>query len=113
MGEDGGQGAVKDRPLIGAVGEQFSEKGKPTEQCRQQREAAVAILNVGGGDDTVQQQALRIDQNMALLALDQLARVEAGRVDASPPFSALFTLWLSIMQAVGFASRSAFSRHLR
>ncbi len=31
MGEDGGQGAVKDRPLIGAVGEQSSEKGKQAE----------------------------------------------------------------------------------
>ena len=43
--------------LIGAVGEQFPEKGKQTEQGRQQRETAVAILNVGGGDDAVQQQA--------------------------------------------------------
>ena len=58
------QGAVKDRALIGAVGEQFPEKGKQTEQGRRQRETAVAILNVGGGDDAVQQQALRIDQNM-------------------------------------------------
>ena len=86
------RGAVKDRPLIGAVGEQFPEKGKQTEQGRQQRETAVAILNVGGGDDAVQQQALRIDQNMPLLALDQLAGIEAVAVDASPPFSALFTL---------------------
>ena len=68
------------------------EKGKQTEQGRQQRETAVAILNVGGGDDAVQQQALRIDQNMPLLALDQLAGIEAVAVDASPPFSALFTL---------------------
>ena len=83
--------AVKDRALIGAVGEQFPEKGKQTEQGRQQRETAVAILNVGGGDDAVQQQALRIDQNMPLLALDQLAGIEAV-ADASPPFSALFTL---------------------
>ena len=82
----------KDRALIGAVGEQFPEKGKQTEQGRQQRETAVAILNVGGGDDAVQQQALRIDQNMPLLALDQLAGIEAVAVDASPPFSALFTL---------------------
>ena len=82
-----------ERPaLIGAVGEQFPEKGKQTEQGRQQRETAVAILNVGGGDDAVQQQALRIDQNMPLLALDQLAGIEAVAVDASPPFSALFTL---------------------
>ncbi len=103
---------MKDRPLIGAVGEQFSEKGKQTEQCRQQLKAAVAILNVGGGDDAVQQQALRIDQNMPLLALDQRARIEAVAVDAGPPFSALFTLWLSMMQAVGLAARLAFSRHL-
>ena len=113
MGQDVGQGAVKDRPLIGTVGEQFSEKGEQTEQARQQRQAAVAILNVGGGDDGVQQQALRVDQNMALLALDQLARIVAVWIDASPPFSALFTLWLSMMQAVGLASRAAFSRHLR
>ena len=52
---------MKDRPLIGAVGEQFPEKGKQTEQGRQQRETAVAILNVGGGDDAVQQQALPTD----------------------------------------------------
>ena len=80
---------------------------------RQEREAAVAILNLGGGDDAVQEQALRVDQSMALLALDQLARIEAVRIDAGPPFSALFTLWLSMMQAVGLASRAAFSRHLR
>ena len=91
IGQDAGQGAVKDRALIGAVGEQFPEKGKQTELGRQ-RETAVAILNVGGGDDAVQQQALRIDQNMPLLALDQLAGIEAVAVDASPPFSALFTL---------------------
>ena len=36
IGQDAGQGAVKDRPLIGAVGEQF-----PAEQGRQQRETAV------------------------------------------------------------------------
>jgi hypothetical protein len=59
----------------------------------------------------VEEQALRIDQNMALLALDQLARIEAVRIDARPPFSALFTLWLSMIQAVGLASRSTFSQH--
>jgi hypothetical protein len=38
------------------------------------------------------QQALRIDKDMPLLALDFLARVIAARVNAAPPFSALFTL---------------------
>jgi len=48
---------------------------------------------------------------MALLALDLFARIIAMRIDADPPFSALFTLWLSMMAAVGLASRSAFLRH--
>ncbi len=69
-------------------------------------------MNIGGRDDSDQQQALSIDKNMSLLALDQLARIEALAIDARPPFSALFTLWLSMMQAVGLVSRSAFSRHL-
>jgi len=111
MRQDAGQRRAEDWPLIGAVGEQFSEKREQTEQRRQQGEAAVAILNVCGGDDAVQEQALGIDEDVPLLALDQLARIEAGRIDARPPFSALFTLWLSMMQAVGLASRSAFSRH--
>jgi hypothetical protein len=104
--------SLKNRPLIGVVGEQFSEKGEQAEQRRQERAAAIAILNIGGDDDSVQEQTLRIDQNMALLALDQLARIDAMAIDARPPFSALFALWLSMMQAVGLASRPAFSRHL-
>ena len=42
--------------------------------------------------DGVQQQTQRIDENMPLLALDQLAGIEAVRIDAAPPFSALLTL---------------------
>jgi hypothetical protein len=49
---------------------------------------------------------------MSLLALDQFARIEPMRIDANPPLSALFTLSLSMMQAVGLALRSACSRHL-
>jgi hypothetical protein len=82
-----------------------------TEQRGEQQDAAIAILDVGGMDDGVQQQTQRIDENMPLLALDQLAGIEPVRIDASPPFSALFTLWLSMIAAVGLASRSARSRH--
>ncbi len=102
---------MKDRPLIGAVGEQLSQEREQAEQVRQQRDAAVAVLDVGRGDQAAKQQALGVDQDVPLLALDQLARIKAGRIDARPPFSALFTLWLSMMQAVGLASRSAFSLH--
>jgi hypothetical protein len=56
-------------------------------------------------------QTQRIYENMALLAFDLLARIIAMRIDARPPFSALYTLWLSMMAAVGLASRSSCSRH--
>ena len=78
--------------MIGAVGKQLLEEWKLAKQRGEQQQAAIAVLNVGGVDDGVQQQTECIDQNMPLLALDQLAGVEAMRIDAGPPFSALFTL---------------------
>jgi len=111
MGQDFGERIRKKRPLIGTVGKQLLEEWKQTFHRRQQRDAAIAVLNAGGMNDGVEQQAQRIYQNMALLALDLLARIIAMRIDAGPPFSALFTLWLSMMAAVGLASRSALSRH--
>jgi hypothetical protein len=59
----------------------------------------------------VHQQALRIDEDVPLLALDLLACIEPVRVDRRPPFSALLTLWLSMIAAVGLASREAAWRH--
>jgi hypothetical protein len=77
----------------------------------EQQDAAVAVLDIGGMNDGVQQQAQCIYEKMALLALDLLARIITMRIDPGPPFSALFTLWLSMMAAVGLASRSLCSRH--
>jgi hypothetical protein len=91
-GADFGGRVAKNRPLIGAVGKQLLEKRKPIAQRLQQCDAAIAILNAGGMNVGVQQQTQRIDENMPLLALDQLARIEPVRIDPGPPFSALFTL---------------------
>jgi hypothetical protein len=68
-------------------------------------------LNVGRVDYGVKQQSDRIDKDLPLLAFDLLASIVAIRIDVGPPFSALFTLWLSITQAVGLVSRPACSRH--
>jgi hypothetical protein len=61
-------------------------------------------------DKSVQQQAKRVNEKVALLALDFLARIVAVRI-VNPPFSALFTLWLSMMAALGLASWPSRSRH--
>lgn len=107
-----GEAVLEDRPGIGAVGEQLAEEWELSEQGGQQKYATVAVLNVSGAHQRVQQKPQCVDQKMALLALDQLARIKAMRINGGPPFSALFTLWLSTIQAVGLASRSACSRHL-
>ena len=104
-------GAAKHRALIAAIGVEFQQERIHAEQGRHDERAAIAILNVGGMHDGVDQQALRIDENVPLLALDLLSRVVTRRINRSPPFSALFTLWLSMTAAVGLASRPIASRH--
>jgi hypothetical protein len=104
-------GRAKSWTLIATISKELAQKRVETEQCRQHQCAAVAILNVGGMHYRMQQQPYRIDEDMALLSLDLFSRVVAIRINAAPPFSALFTLWLSIMHAVGLASRPMASRH--
>lgn len=105
------QAVVEGGPLIGRVGKELGQEWMQPEHRGEQQDAAIAVLDVGGMNDGVQQQAECIYEKVALLALDFLARIIARRVDPGPPFSALFTLWLSIMAAVGLASRSLCSRH--
>jgi len=71
---------------------------------------AVAVLQVGRVNHRRKDQTKGIDQETALLAFDLLSRIITWRVDRDPPFSALFTLWLSIAPAVGEASRPSSSR---
>ena len=111
VGHDMSDAVGEDRSGIGAVREQLTKEGKLSEQGGQQQHAAIAVLHVGGGDQSVQQQSQLVDQDVSFLALDQLAGIEAIVIDRRPPFSALFTLWLSMMQVVGLASRAACSRH--
>lgn len=62
-------------------------------------------------DNRMQDQTLRVYKEMALLAFNLFAGVEPVGIDGAPSFSALFTLWLSMIAAVGEASRCASSRH--
>ena len=77
------------RPLITAVSIELQQKRKRSEQRRHHQRAAVAVLDVGGVHERMHQQALRIDEDVALLALDLLAGVVARRIDAAPSFQPL------------------------
>ena len=99
---------------VSAVGEDRLEKGEePAGLAVEDQKGAVTVLKVGRMDGDGQDQAEGVDEEMALLAFDLLARVIARRVDARPPFSAPFTLWLSITAALGEASRPSKSRVMR
>ena len=85
-------GFLELRPLIAAVGKELQQKRKGAEQGSRHQRAPVAVLHVGGMNERVHQETLRVDEDVALLALDLFARVVAVRINARPPFSALFTL---------------------
>ena len=105
----GGQCGV--RSAIACIGEDAQDEGEQSPCALVENKCcAVAILDAGGMNGRVQQQAERIYENVALLALDLLSRIVAMRI-MRPPFSALFTLWLSMIAAVGLASRPSCSLH--
>ena len=50
-----GKRLAERRPLVAAVGVEFAQERGQAEQARHQQDAAVAILQVGGMNDRVQQ----------------------------------------------------------
>jgi len=110
-----GAGAGDDRrhlrPLVAAIGEDRRDEGEQASGASVQHASrTVTILDRGRMDRDVQEEAERIDKDMALAARDLLARIEALRIDRRPPFCAARALWLSMIAAVGLASRPSFSR---
>lgn len=85
-------GLAKLRSLIASIGEEFAQERIQTEQGRENQDPTVAILNVGGMNHRMKQEAYGVDEDVTLLAFDLLARIVAARVDAAPPFSAPLTL---------------------
>ena len=75
------------RALITAVGIDASDERKqPARSTVEYLCDAVAVLDVGGMDDDVQQQAERIDQDVALATGDFLPGIVALGVERRPPF---------------------------
>ena len=73
--------------LVATIGEDALDEGKQAARAlvKHQRNT-VAVLNVGGMNGDAQQEAERVDQDMALAAGDLLARIEALRVKRRAPF---------------------------
>ena len=99
------------RALVACVGKDAqNERPHGSRAPVENERRAITILDVCGMDDDAQQEAKRVDEDMPLAARDFLARIVALWIDKSPPFSADLALWLSMMAAVGLASRPICSR---
>ena len=73
--------------LIAGIGEDALDEGEEAAGASIENQSRpVAVLNVGGMDDDVQQEAERIDQDMALAPGDLLARIKPLRVKRGAPF---------------------------
>lgn len=105
-----GHGCGRAFTRVAAVGEDPLYEGKQAPRLAQEQERPVAILDVGRMHDDVQQETERVDEDMALAARRLLARIVALRVERGPPFSAPRAVWLSMIAAVGLASRPWRSR---
>ncbi len=105
-----GDGCRDLRPLIAAIGEDHLDEWEPSAGAAQQLVGAIAILHVAWMHHDAEDQAERVDHDVALAAGDLLARIEALTIDRGPPFCAALALWLSITAADGLASRPAWSR---
>ena len=74
------------RPLIAGVGKDAFDERKGSPRGAQQVARAIAVLHIGRVDRDAQQEAQRVDQDVALAAGDFLARIKALRVERRAPF---------------------------
>ena len=73
--------------LVAGISEDALDEGKEAARASiEDKRGAVAILDIGGVDDDIQQEAERIDENMPLAARDLLARIKALRIERRAPF---------------------------
>ena len=105
-----GDGIGRLLPLIATIGEDALDEREQASRSTQQWNGSVAILDIAGSDEDVQQEAERVDQNVALAARCLLAGIIARRVERGPPFEAPRAVWLSMIATVGLASRPCRSR---
>ena len=78
---------------------------KATCQSLEYQLGAMIVLNVGRMDNYCQQQPHSINDDVELSPCHSLGRI----ITTNPPFSVVFTLWLSIMAALGVGSLSSIS----
>ena len=84
----GGRGGSRHAwSLVAGVGEDaLDEREQAAGVSIEHQPGAIAVLDGGGMDGHAQQEAKRVDEDMALAARDLLGRVKALRIKRGAPF---------------------------
>src|ERR1700733_6580240 len=111
---ESGHGILDLMGVVACVGPNKFQPWKALADLVEDEDRAIAVLNASRMDDPMQRQAFDINEGVYLVALHLLAGVVAHCVLFTPargsPLSAAFSDWLSMIAAVGPASRSSASR---
>ena len=94
---------------VAPIGPDQLESRELPDQLGQHQLGPVAVLEMGGMHDHGQKQAQGVYNDVPLAPFDLLAGVIAPR----PPFSAVFTDWLSMIAAEGLTFRPSWTRTFR
>jgi hypothetical protein len=103
--EDTPKCGPEQRLLIATIGVELAQTRIKPKQRRHDYDTTIPVLNIRPVNHGMQHQAERINKDVAFLSLNFLTTVVTRRVNRGPPFSALFTLWLSMMAALGLVRR--------
>ena len=96
--------------MVASVGPDKLQPREAVANFVEHESRAITVLHPGRVDDGAHRQALGVDERVNLAALHLLSGVVAYAAVVTAPFSADFTVWLSITAAVGLASRPRVSR---
>jgi len=91
---------------IGLIGPDHPQTRELVPEACQHGFSPVTILHTRRGDDDGEDQPERVDEEMPLAAFDLFMDIKA----AEPPFSVVFTDWLSIIPALGWRRFPAATR---
>jgi hypothetical protein len=105
-------GQIGSKPVsaVAAIGKDVLDEREQAAGLFDKLCGAVPVLDAGRDRLDAKQQSYRIDNRIALDAFDFFARVIANGIPAAAPFSVALTAWVSMMAAVGEASRPSASR---
>ncbi len=96
--------------LVAAIGKDMFDEGEQAAGLFDKVRCRVPVLDVCRDHLDAEEEADGVNKRVAFYAFDFLARVIANRILAAPPFSVAFTAWVSMIAAVGEASRPSASR---